>query len=421
MTTVLTNIRICSPGSEQDGRTEIGIDNGRFVDPEGLDRSKVIDGQGQWLIPGLIDLRANLREPGLEHKGTIASETAAAVAGGVTTLVATPTTDPVVDSPADVRLIIERAKTQGRCRVLPTAMLTQGGHGEHLSEMAALTEAGCVALAQGARPFRSRKIQYNALKYAASLDLLLFLDPEDPDFAGGCAHAGTVGTGLGLSLHSPLSETLGLQADLALVEATGVRAHFSRLTTADAVSQIRAAKARGLPVSCDVSLAHLLYTEEALQSLDPVFHLDRPLRRVQDRDALRVGILDGTIDAIVSDHSPHEPGAKLAPFPETETGMSLLDTILPLLVTHADAMGIPLVTLLDAMTRQPAALIGLSELGVIRIGALADCVLFDPASLGQLSTAGPKSAGRNHPAPDATLSGWPSAVWIGGQSVFSRR
>jgi dihydroorotase len=214
MSVVIRNVRILSPNSSLHQATEIGIEKGLFVDPTTIKDAQVVDGQGGLLIPGLIDCRVNLREPGHEHKGTIASETRAAIAGGVTSVVATPTTDPVVDSPADVRLVLERAKASGLCRVLPTAMLTQGGEGHHLSEMAALVDAGCVALAQGNRPFGSRKIELNALKYAQSLGVGVILDSEDSDFAGGCAHAGQIGTGLGLSLNPPLSETLGLGAIL---------------------------------------------------------------------------------------------------------------------------------------------------------------------------------------------------------------
>ena len=183
MSVIIRNIQIISPGSPLHGATEIGIDDGVFVDPKTLADATEISGHAAWLVPGLIDCRVNLREPGLEHKGTIASETRAAVAGGVTSVVATPTTDPVVDSPADVRLVLERAKASGHCRVLPTAMLTQGGSGSHLSEMAALVDAGCVALAQGNRPFSSRKIEFNALKYAQSLGIRVILDSESRDFA----------------------------------------------------------------------------------------------------------------------------------------------------------------------------------------------------------------------------------------------
>lgn len=418
MSVLLTNIRIISPGSPLHQKTEVGIVDGRFVDPTAGPFTDQVDGKGHWLLPGLIDLRVQLREPGLEHKGTIATETGAAIAGGVTTVVAMPTTDPVVDSPADVRLVLERAAHQGRCRVLPTAMLTQGGEGAHLAEMAALTDAGCVALAQGNRPFVSEKVKYNAFKYAASLGLTVILDSEAQDFAGGCAHAGHVGVGLGLSLNPALSETLGLMTDLALVKATGVRAHFSRLTTAESVARIADAKAQGLPVTCDVSLAHLLFDEQALSHLDPVFHLERPLRSSADRAALIQGVVEGTIDAIVTDHSPHEPGAKLAPFPETETGMSLLDTTLPYLWSIHQQSDVAFETLVDAMTRRPAALLGLPELAQIQSGWIADAVLFDPESPTHVSAETLSSLGHNHPGVGTSLPGRVAQVWIAGQSAL---
>lgn len=417
MSVIIRNIQIISPGSPLHGATEIGIDRGVFMDPSALTDATEIDGKAAWLIPGLIDFRVNLREPGLEHKGTIASETRAAVAGGVTSVVATPTTDPVVDSPADVRLVLERAKASGHCRVLPTAMLTQGGSGNHLSEMAALVDAGCVALAQGNRPFSSRKIEFNALKYAQSLGIRVILDSESRDFAGGCAHAGRVGTGLGLSLNSPLSETLGLGADLELVEATGVIAHFSRITTKTSVDRIREAKAKGLQITCDVTLSHLLYSEQAVVNLDPNFHLERPLRTEEDRLGLIAGIIDGTIDLIVSDHSPHETGAKLAPFPETEQGMSLIEGVIQLLVKLDQSGELSFEQSLTAMTTKAAQVINQRELGSIQLGNPADCVLLNPNDSTTYDQDHWLSAGTNSPLLGQTLPGRVIGSWINGQII----
>jgi dihydroorotase len=414
---IIRNIQIISPGSPLHGATEIGIDDGVFVDPKMLSDATEINGNTAWLVPGLIDFRVNLREPGLEHKGTIASETRAAVAGGVTSVVATPTTDPVVDSPADVRLVLERAKASGHCRVLPTAMLTQGGSGSHLSEMAALVDAGCVALAQGNRPFSSRKIEFNALKYAQSLGIRVILDSESRDFAGGCAHAGQTGTGLGLSLNSPLSETLGLGADLELVEATGVSAHFSRITTKTSVDRIREAKSKGLQITCDVTLSHLLYSEQAIVNLDPNFHLERPLRTEDDRLALIAGVVDGTIDLIVSDHSPHETGAKLAPFPETERGMSLIEGVIQLLLKLDQRGELSFEQSLVAMTSKPAQVINQVELGTVQYGNPADCILFDPNGSTTYNQEQWLSAGTNSPLFGQTLPGRVMGSWIHGQHI----
>lgn len=417
MSTAIRNVQIISPGSPLHGASEVGIERGVFVDPRTLTDATEIDGKAAWLVPGLIDLRVNLREPGLEHKGTIASETRAAVAGGVTTVVATPTTDPVVDSPADVRLVLERAKASGHCRVLPTAMLTQGGEGNHLSEMAALVDAGCVALAQGNRPFGSRKIEFNALKYAQSLDIRVILDSESRDFSGGCAHAGKIGTGLGLSLNSPLSETLGLGADLDLVEATGVSAHFSRITSGVSVTRIREAKAKGLKISCDVTLGHLVYSEHAIVNLDPNFHLERPLRSEDDRLALIAGVIDGTIDLIVSDHSPHEPGAKLAPFPETEQGMSHIEGTMQLLLKLDQSGELAFEQSLRAMTCKPAQVINQHELGSIQFDNPADCVLLDPNGSTTFDQDHWLSSGTNSPLFGQTLPGRVLGSWINGRHV----
>ncbi|HBX27182.1 MAG TPA: dihydroorotase [Gammaproteobacteria bacterium] len=420
MSVIIRNMTIVSPGSPMHGKTDIGISEGIFVDPQTLPRGKEIDGQSSWLVPGLIDCRFNLREPGLEHKGTIASETLAAVAGGVTTVVAIPATDPVIETPADVGLVLERASASGYCRVLPTAMLTQGGEGSQLSEMAALMDAGCVALAQGNRPFRSRKIEYNALKYAQSLGIRVILDPESRDFAGGCAHAGRIGMGLGLSLNSPLSEILGLGADLDLVEATGVAAHFSRITSKNSVERIRRAKAEGLNITCDVTLAHLVYSESAIANLDPNFHLERPLRAEDDRLALISGIADGTIDLIVSDHSPHETGAKLAPFPETEQGMSIAEGIIQLLMQLDKESEVPFEISLAAMTTRAARFINQDRLGAIEYGNNADCVLINPKETTEFNDSNWLSAGRNSPLIDAILPGQIVGTWINGKHVAGR-
>jgi len=420
MSVIIRNMTIVSPGSPMHGKTDIGISRGVFVDPQTLSGGKEIDGHSSWLVPGLIDCRVNLREPGLEHKGTIASETRAAVAGGVTTVVATPVTDPVVDSPADVRLVLERATASGYCRVLPTAMLTQGGEGSQLSEMAALMDAGCVALAQGNRPFRTKKIKFNALKYAQSLGIRVILDPESRDFAGGCAHTGRIGMGLGLSLNSPLSETLGLGADLDLVEATGVAAHFSRITSKNSVERIRRAKAEGLNITCDVTLPHLIHSESAIANLDPNFHLERPLRTEEDRLALISGIADGTIDLIVSDHAPHETGAKLAPFPETEQGMSIAEGIIQLLIQLDTKNELPFEISLTAMTTRAARFINQDKLGVIDYGNNADCVLINPNQTTEFNESNWLSAGRNSPLIGALLPSQIFGTWISGKHITGR-
>ncbi|MBU25098.1 MAG: dihydroorotase [Gammaproteobacteria bacterium] len=420
MSFIVRNMTIISPGSPMHGKTDIGIAQGMFVDPQVLSGGEEIDGQSAWLVPGLIDCRVNLREPGLEYKGTIASETKAAVAGGVTTVVATPTTDPVVNSPADIHLVLERASAVGHCRVLPTAMLTQGGEGCQLSEMAALVDSGCVALAQGNRPFQSRKIEFNALKYAQSLGIRVILDSESRDFAGGCAHAGRIGIGLGLSLNSPLSEILGLGADLDLVEATGVTAHFSRITTKNSVERIRKAKVEGLNITCDVTLAHLIYSESAIANLDPNFHLERPLRTEDDRLALISGIADGTIDLIVSDHSPHETGAKLAPFPETEQGMSIAEGVIQLLIQLDHQGEISFEDSMAAMTTRAACFLNQGSLGAIKYGNSADCVLINPNQTTEFDHSNWLSAGRNSPLIGTTLPGRILGTWISGQRIARR-
>jgi len=331
----ILNGRVIDPVNGVDRVADLFVVKGRIAAlgnaPEGFVADRSIDASGQLVCPGLVDLRARLREPGQETKATIASETRAAAAGGITTLVSPPDTDPVVDNPAVVDLIRHRAAQAGFARVLSLGALTQGLTGKTLAEMYALKTAGCIGVSNGDRAVSNTEVMRRAMEYAATQSLPVFLRAEDPWLAeGGCAHEGAVSVRLGLPGIPEAAETIAVARDLQLIEQTGVHAHFCGLSSVRAVKMIARARFDGLPVTVDVSAHQLFLTEMDIGYFDSQCHVRPPLRTQRDRDGLRQALADGTISAVCSDHQPHDVDAKLAPFPASEPGISGLETLLPL-------------------------------------------------------------------------------------------
>ncbi|ROR34513.1 dihydroorotase [Inmirania thermothiophila] len=409
MRLTIRGARLVDPAGGLDTVADLHVADGRIAAlgpaPAGFVPERVIEAAGLVACPGLVDLAARLREPGQEHKATIASETRAAAAGGITTLCCPPDTEPVIDTPAVAELIQRHARAAGFARVLPIGAVTQGLAGAQLSEMAALREAGCVAVGDGLEPLGDPLLLRRAMAYAATFDLPLHLRPEDPALRdGGIAHEGRVATRLGLPGIPPSAETVAIARALALAEETGARVHFCRLSTARGVALVRRAKAEGLAVTADVSAHQLHLTEDDLEGFDPQCHLRPPLREGADREALRAGLADGTLDAVCSDHQPHEADAKLAPFGETEPGISALETLLPLtLALVADGV-CDLATALARLTAGPAAVLGLAP-PRLAPGAVADVCLFDPDAAWTVEAATLRSRGRNSPFLGRTLRG----------------
>ena len=287
-----------------------------------------------WLVPALVDLYARLREPGAPQKATIKSEALAARNAGISIIACAPDTEPCIDSTAVVELIRNRARAAlraGGARVLPLGAMSKGLRGEELSEYAGLTAAGCAALSSGSAAISNSNFLRRAMQYAKNFDVTLFLHPIDQYLSeDGIAHDGRVAALLGLPGIPTSAETLALARDLMLIEETGVRAHISRISCARSVELIAHAKQRGALVTCDVALTHLFLCENDVIGFRPNTHLRPPLRRAEDRDALREGLRTGVIDAICSDHAPHDRDAKIAPFPMTEPGASTIEALLPL-------------------------------------------------------------------------------------------
>ena len=373
--------RLIDPASGLDQVSDIHIEGGRIAAlgaaPAGFDAEQQISAHGLIAAPGLVDLAVSLREPGYTRKGSIASETRAAAAGGVTSLCCPPRTKPVLDTSAVVELILDRAAAAGHARVFPIGALTKGLEGEQLAELVALRDAGCVAFTNGLAPLAGNRVLRRALEYAATFDLTVVFKSQDADLAeGGLAHEGPTASFLGLPGIPESAETVALARDLLLVEQSGVRAHFSQLTSARGVEMIAAAQARGLPVTADVALYQLILTDEALTGFSSLYHVQPPLRSRADRDALREAVKAGVVSAIASHHQPHEPDAKLAPFGATEPGISSVEILLPLALTLVEDGLLDLPTLLARLTCGPAAALRL-PVGRLGVGEHADLVLFD--------------------------------------------
>lgn len=385
----------------------------------GVEDAVMVDGKGHRLLPGLIDLACHLREPGPDRKGCIASETRAAAHGGFTAVCTLPDSSPVNDSGAVTHLIRDLAARQGVVRVLPVGAMTRGLGGELLSDMVALMGSGCVALSQGIQGVRDSRTLRRCMAYARTFDIPLFLQPENKALAAeGCAHEGLIATRLGLPGIPEVAETVAVSEMILLAEETGVRLHLSQLSTARGVALVRTARERGVQVSADVAISHLVYNDSKLQDYDSRFHVRPPLRSELDRKALCEGVNDGTVSAIVSQHLPHESEAKQAPFGETEPGLSTVEITLSLglgLVRQGD---LEEQALLRALTAGPAGVLRRAQ-PAIAPGEPADFCLLDTDSRWEVSARTLLSRGKHSPALGQSLHGVVCATWMNGAQAYA--
>lgn len=422
MKLTISNGALVDPAARTQGRGDLHVADGRIVAvgdaPPGFSADRVIDASGLVVCPGLVDLAARLREPGFEYRATLESEMAAAVSGGITRLACPPDTDPPLDEPGLVEMLIRRAQSLELTRVHPVGALTQGLRGSKLADMAELSEAGCVAFSQADRPFDDLLVLMRAMQYAATFGFAVWLRPQDSGLAGaGVAHDGEVATRLGLPGIPAAAETVALSSILVLARATGARVHICRLSTADGVELVRRAKADGLPVTCDVGAHHVHLSEMDIGYFDANCRMMPPLRSLRDRDALVRGLVDGTIDAICSDHSPVDEDGKQLPFAEAESGATGLELLLPLVLKWAFDAGVGLPAALARVTTGPAAVLGV-ESPSLAVGAVADLCLFDPGAWWRVEPAALRSQGKNTPFTGYELAGRVKATLVAGRIVF---
>lgn len=419
----IINGRLIDPANHVDAVTDLTISDGKIsaIGESSSSIEQVIDANGQIVCPGLVDLSVSLPEPGKQHKGTISTETRAAAHGGITSMCCLPDTSPVIDSSSVATLIQDLALQSGFCNVWPIGALTKGLKGEQLSEMGTLKDAGCIAMSNLRAPFENNRVLLRCLEYAASYDVTVFFNAVEHSLADdGCVHEGRYATRLGLKGVPETAESVALTRDLLLVEQTGVRAHFGQLSCARSVELIADAQAKGLPVTADVSIHHLLNTEAAIQNFNSLYHIQPPLRTETDRQALREGIKEGVINAICSHHHPHEMAAKMAPFAATEPGISTLDTFLPQALRLAEEKVLDLPTLIERLTYGPAQAAGVKA-GSLGVGDVADICIFDPQQRWQVSSAALISSGHNTPLINCEMTGRVTHTLLAGRRVFPAR
>jgi len=421
------NARLVDPATGLDVKGGLLVENGKiadigprlFNDAEPTD-PEVINCHGLVLAPGLIDARVFTGEPGAEHRESLESASAAAAAGGVTSMIVMPNTDPVIDEPSLVDFLLRRAAATARVRVLPTAALTRGLAGETMTEIGLLKEAGAVAFTDGDRSLANARVLRRALAYAATFDALVIAHAEDPELVkGASATEGEFATRLGLPAAPALAEVLMVERDIRLAELTGARLHFGQISTRASLDAIAAAKARGLPVTCGVSANHLSLNELDVGSYYTFRKLSPPLRSEADRAAMAEGVAGGLIDVIVSSHEPQGADTKRQPFASAAAGAVGLETLLPAALALAHDGRATLPHVLKAVTAAPARIFGLAA-GTLAKGAPADLVLVDPDEPFVVDAEALHSRARNTAFEGRKFQGRALRTFVGGECVFER-
>ena len=382
---------------------------------------RLIDCRGDVVAPGLVDMHAFVGEPGAEYRETIATATAAAAAGGVTSILALPNTNPPVDDPAVVDFLLRRARDTGRVRILPCAAITKGLRGEDLAEIGLLQQAGAVAFSEGSRTIRNALILRRAMVYARDFDALIIHFAQDADLAAeGVMNEGELASRLGLLGIPREAETIILERDMQLVALTGARYHAAMITTSASLAIVAKAKAAGLPVTCATSINHLTLNENDIGDYRTFLKLAPPLRREEDRLALCEGVASGLVDCIVSDHDPQDVEVKRLPFAEAEVGAVGLETMLPAALRLVTAGHMAMPVLLRAMTSNPAGILRVPQ-GRLEAGAPADLIRFDPEEPFVVDPLKLRSRCKNTPFDAARMEGRVKLTLVAGEPVFEDR
>lgn len=425
--TVFSGARVVDPSRHLDAIGSVIVAEGRILaaGPDVLNQGapdgwEIVDARGKLVAPGLVDARVFVGEPGYEHRETLATASRAAAAGGVTTIITMPDTDPVIDDPALVDFVKRRALDDARVRVHPTAALTKGLKGAEMVEIGLLSEAGAVAFTDGRHAIASAQLLRRALTYARDFDALVMNHVEEPTLAGsGVVNASEFATRLGLNGIPAEAETIMLERDLRLVALTKGRYHAAQLSTAESIDLMRAAKARGLDVSCGVSINNLTLNELDVGTYRSFLKLSPPLRSEDDRRAMIAGLAEGVIDLVVSAHDPQDVEMKRHPFAEAADGAVGLETLLAAGLRLVQAGDVALPQLIAALSTRPAARFGL-DVGTLKPGAPADLILVDLDEPWILDRAQLVSKAKNTPFEDARFTGRVLRTLVAGQTVFAR-
>ena len=415
--------RIIDPLQQLDVVGDVAIAADRIVALGGVSADfsadRVIDATGCIVAPGLVDLSARLREPGYEYRATLESEMAAAVAGGVTSLACPPDTDPVLDEPALVEMLKHRARQLNQANVYPLGALTKNLEGEVITEMAELAEAGCMGFSQADAVVTNTQTLMRALQYAQTFGQTVHLRPQDAFLGkGGVAHGGAYASRMGLSGVPVMAETIALMTIFELVRATGAQVHLCRISSAKGLDLIRQAKREGLPITCDVGVHHIHLIDLDIGFFDPNARLTPPLREDRDRKAIRAALLDGTVDAICSDHTPVDDDAKLLPFGEADPGATGLELLLPLTLKWAREVGCDWMRALSLITHKPASILNCAA-GDLRVGRAADVCVFNLEDDWKVTPDALKSQGKHTPYAGYTLLGRNHFTVVAGSVAYS--
>ena len=411
----IKNGRLIDPRNAVDrAATSLYIHDGKVVGvgqlPAGFIADQVLDASGKIVCPGFIDLGARLN--------SIEAELAAAVAGGVTTVVVPPDADPPLDEPELADRLVHRGEEIGKARVLPLGALTLGLKGERLAELAGLKKAGCIAFSQASKTVVDTEALMRAMEYAATLGFAVWLQPQDHWLArSGIAHEGEVASRLGLAGIPVAAETIAIATIVQLVRDTGCRVHLTRLSSGAGMALLQKAQDEGLPITCDVGVHHLLLTENDIGFFNPHARFVPPLRSQQDREALSLAVTKG-FAAVCSDHTPVGADDKLLPFGEAKPGATGLEVLLPLTLKWAEAAGVSMVEALSRITAAPAAVLGLDS-GHLGLGAVADVCIFDPDASWNLQPECLKSRGKNSPWLGYMMAGKVEQTLVAGRLVYS--
>jgi dihydroorotase len=420
--TLFAGVRLLDPATGLDQQGDLLVREGLIADlgqslgrPDG---ALLIEAEGAVLCPGLVDMRAALGEPGYEYRETIASAAEAAAAGGITTLAALPDSRPAIDDPALVRLLHARGEETGSLTILPYAAVTRGCRGEELAELGLLSEAGAVALTDGARAIPSARLMRLALSYARGFGLRIVQHPEEPSLAaGGAATEGALATRLGLPGVPTAAEAILVARDIRLARLTGGSVHFAHVSTGEALGLIRGAKQEGLAVTCDTAPPYFDLNETAIGEFRTYAKLSPPLRRERDRQDVVAALADGTIDAIASDHQPRDADDKRLPFAQAAPGGAGLATLLGVTLAQVHAGALGLLEAIELLTARPARLLGV-EAGRLARGAQADLCLFHPERAWRVQAGELPGKAQNTPFDGRALEGRVLGTWKAGRRVF---